>query len=51
MSVIRLEHLKKNFGDLEVLKDISLEIKKGEVAVQSVSEKGFSQAASSGLRK
>lgn len=31
MSVIRVEHLKKNFGDLEVLKDISLEIKKGEV--------------------
>ena len=29
--MIRLEHLKKNFGDLEVLKDISLEIKKGEV--------------------
>ena len=31
MSVIKLEHLKKNFGDLEVLKDISMEIKKGEV--------------------
>ncbi len=31
MSVIRLEHLKKNFGDLEVLKDISMEIKQGEV--------------------
>lgn len=31
MSVIRLEHLKKNFGNLEVLKDISMEIKKGEV--------------------
>ncbi|MDO4555159.1 MAG: amino acid ABC transporter ATP-binding protein [Lachnospiraceae bacterium] len=29
--MIRLEHLKKNFGDLEVLKDISLEINKGEV--------------------
>ena len=29
--MIRLEHLKKNLGDLEVLKDISLEIKKGEV--------------------
>ena len=29
--MIRLEHLRKNFGDLEVLKDISLEIKKGEV--------------------
>ena len=29
--MIRLEHLKKNFGDLEVLKDMSLEIKKGEV--------------------
>lgn len=31
MSVIKLEHLKKSFGDLEVLKDISMEIKKGEV--------------------
>ncbi len=31
MSVIRLEHLKKDFGTLEVLKDISLEINKGEV--------------------
>lgn len=29
--MIKLEHLKKNFGDLEVLKDISMEIKKGEV--------------------
>ena len=29
--MIKLEHLKKNFGDLEVLKDISLEIPKGEV--------------------
>lgn len=31
MSVIKLEHLKKNFGELEVLKDISMEIGKGEV--------------------
>lgn len=31
MSVIKIDHLKKNFGDLEVLKDISLEINKGEV--------------------
>lgn len=31
MSVIKLEHVKKSFGDLEVLKDISMEIKKGEV--------------------
>lgn len=29
--MIKLEHLKKSFGDLEVLKDISMEIKKGEV--------------------
>lgn len=31
MSVIEIEHLSKKFGDLEVLKDISMEIKKGEV--------------------
>ena len=31
MSVIKIEHLKKNFDKLEVLKDISLEINKGEV--------------------
>ena len=30
---IRTEHLKKNFGKLEVLKDISVEITKGEVVV------------------
>lgn len=29
--MIRVKHLYKNFGDLEVLKDISIEIKKGEV--------------------
>lgn len=31
MSVIKIEHVSKTFGDLEVLKDISMEIKKGEV--------------------
>lgn len=31
MSVIKIEHVRKTFGDLEVLKDISMEIKKGEV--------------------
>lgn len=31
MSVIKIEHLSKSFGELEVLKDISMEIKKGEV--------------------
>lgn len=31
MSVIKIEHVKKSFGDLEVLKDISMEIGKGEV--------------------
>ena len=29
--MIRVEHLYKNFGQLEVLKDISVNIKKGEV--------------------
>lgn len=31
MSVIKIEHLSKNFDQLEVLKDVSLEIGKGEV--------------------
>ncbi|MBQ7371916.1 MAG: amino acid ABC transporter ATP-binding protein [Blautia sp.] len=29
--MIRVEHLQKHFGDLEVLKDISIDIRKGEV--------------------
>lgn len=31
MSMIRVHHLSKKFGDLEVLKDINLEIEEGEV--------------------
>lgn len=30
-EIIRIEHLKKSFGSLEVLKDINLSVKKGEV--------------------
>ena len=30
-NIIKIEHLKKNFGESEILKDINLEIKKGEV--------------------
>ncbi|MBP1046536.1 amino acid ABC transporter ATP-binding protein [Enterococcus sp. BWM-S5] len=30
-SIIEIEHLKKNFGENEVLKDINLTVKKGEV--------------------
>ena len=33
MSMIRTEHLAKRFGDLEVLKDISLTVEPGEVVV------------------
>ena len=29
--ILKTEHLMKNFGTLSVLKDINLEIKKGEV--------------------
>lgn len=32
-DMIKVEHLKKNFGDLEVLKDISLTVKEGEKVV------------------
>ena len=28
---VEIRHIKKSFGDLEVLKDISLTVKKGEV--------------------
>lgn len=30
-EIIRIEHLKKSFGSLEVLKDINMSVKKGEV--------------------
>ena len=30
-DMIAIEHLSKNFGDLEVLKDINLDVKEGEV--------------------
>ena len=33
MSLIRTEHLCKNFGDLEVLKDVNLTVDQGEVIV------------------
>ena len=29
--MIRIEHLSKKFGDLEVLKDINLDVNEGEV--------------------
>ena len=31
MSSVRVEHLQKSFGDLKVLKDVNMEIEKGEV--------------------
>lgn len=31
MSLVKINHMKKRFGELEVLKDISLEVKQGEV--------------------
>lgn len=31
MSVLKMEHVKKSFGDLEVLKDLSLSVEQGEV--------------------
>ena len=30
-SIIKIEHLKKSFGENEILKDINLDINKGEV--------------------
>ena len=30
-NIIKIEHLKKNFGENEILKDINLEVKQGEV--------------------
>lgn len=32
-TILRIEHLVKQFGELEVLKDINLEVKRGEVVV------------------
>ena len=31
MSLLEIKHVKKSFGDVEVLKDISLTVEKGEV--------------------
>ena len=31
MSLLEIKHIKKSFGDLEVLKDISLKVDEGEV--------------------
>ena len=31
MNLVKISHMKKRFGELEVLSDISLEVKKGEV--------------------
>ena len=31
MPVLELNHIRKRFGDLEVLQDISLSVEKGEV--------------------
>ena len=31
MSVLEMKHIKKSFGEFEVLKDISLEVNKGDV--------------------
>ena len=31
MSLLEIKHIKKRFGDLEVLKDISLKVDEGEV--------------------
>ena len=33
MNLLEMNHIRKSFGDLEVLKDISLTVKKGEVVV------------------
>ena len=35
-DMVKVEHLKKNFGDLEVLKDINLTVKEGEKLSSSV---------------
>lgn len=31
MSVLEMKHIQKSFGEFEVLKDISLEVNKGDV--------------------
>ncbi len=31
MNILEIQHVKKNFGDLQVIKDISLKVKEGEV--------------------
>ena len=36
MPVLELNHIRKRFGDLEVLQDISLSVEKGEVVALSL---------------
>lgn len=53
-SMISLKHVRKSFGSLDVLKDISLEVKEGEVVViigPSGSGKVRSYAALMGWRR
>ena len=39
--MIHIEHLSKKFGDLEVLKDINLDVNEGEVVVVWVTCYGY----------
>ena len=36
--ILETEHVSKNFGNLVVLKDINLKVKKGEVNISAFSE-------------
>ena len=39
MDLLEMKHIKKEFGGLEVLKDISLRVKEGEIGRASCRER------------
>lgn len=50
MNLLEMNHIRKSFGDLEVLKDISLTVKKGEV-VAIIGPSGSGNPRFSGVRQ
>ena len=43
MALLRTEHVSKSFGQLEVLKDINLEVEKGEDGVATYISRSFKE--------
>jgi ABC-type uncharacterized transport system ATPase subunit len=50
-DMIEIKHLNKYFGDLHVLKDINLTVKRGEKLVRAADDYGHVSADGAGLRR